>query len=116
MWYELDEHQKGGHLPSLYNAAMNNRAGWVAAADAIIKYHMPVLRQPKHDDSATEQVALLGIFAFDLVTWLHKFAHALSECWKTAAYKKARTKSGTAIEIWGERLGNAEWRGPLVAR
>ena len=71
---------------------------------------MIVLRQPKHDDSATEQVALLGIFAFDLVTWLRNLAHALSEYWKTAAYKMARIQSGTAIETL--RLGNAEWRGP----
>ena len=104
MWYELDERQKRwGHLPSIYNAALNNRAGWVAAANAIIKYRMPVLATPEDHNCATEQITLLGTFAFDFVKWLRKFAQTMLEYWETSAYKKARRQSGTPMETWGSK-------------
>ena len=99
MWYQLNKWQKRyGHLPSIYNAALNNRSAWVAAANAILKYRMPLLATPQDHDCATEHITLLGIFACDLVKWLQKFAQTMLEHWETSAYKKARWGSGTPME------------------
>ena len=44
MYWDLsDEQQKLRHLPSLYNAALNNKSGWSAVATATIKYQLPQL-------------------------------------------------------------------------
>ena len=44
MYWDLNEKQlRTEHLPSIYNAALNNRTGWIAAANAIIKYRLPQL-------------------------------------------------------------------------
>ena len=84
MWYELEDRQKWrSYLPSIYNAALNKRARWVAAANAIIKYQMPQLGTPEHPDCATAHVNLLGTFAIDFMTWLRKFAQTMLECWDT---------------------------------
>ena len=84
MYWDLNEKQlRTGHLPSIYNAALNNRTGWVTAANAIIKYRLPQLPTLHDPVGATEHTNLVGTFAHDLVTWMQKFAQTTVAYWKT---------------------------------
>ena len=82
MWYDLTEKQNlTGRLPSIYNAALNNRCGCGVVANAIIKYRMPRIPSPPKDiESATEQINTLGIFA-SLAAWPKTFAQSMDEYW-----------------------------------
>ena len=93
MHWELNENQRRKHLPSIYNAALNNRTGWVTAANAIIKYRLPQLPTLHDHVGATEHTTIVGTFALDLVTWMQKFAQTTVAYWKTDPYKKARRDS-----------------------
>ena len=116
MWYDLSQQQKRhGHLPSIYNAALNSRSGWVAVANAIIKYRMPQIPTLQDHECATQQINVVGTFATALVTWLSIFAQTMVEYWETSKYKKARTQSNTAVETWGSRY-QSRWRGDLLNR
>ena len=114
MQYELTgEKKQKKHLPSIYNAALNNKAGWAIAANAVIQHRLPRLRAPKDPASITEHIKLVGDFTMEFAVWLCKFAKSISAVWGTPEYRQARTQSNTPIETWGLRH-HGEWRGHLV--
>ena len=72
MYWDLsDEQRKLRHLPSLYHAALNNKSGWSAAANATIKYHLPQLPHTRTTDGVTQHIQR---WCCDLLEWLKKFA------------------------------------------
>ena len=94
MWWELTKRQqKSGHLPSIYNAVLNNRSGWATVANAIIKYRMPQLPHLRKSDSVTKHIQIIERFCCDLLQWMKKFAGAAVAYWRTAEYEKARKSS-----------------------
>ena len=91
MWWELTKRQqKSGHLPSIYNAVLNNRSRWATVANATIKYGMPQLPHLRESDSVTEHIQIIDRFCCDLLEWMKKFAGAAVAYWSTAEYEKAR--------------------------
>jgi len=99
MWEELDEKQnRWGNLPSVYNAALNNKSGCINAANAIIKYKMPQVPYINPWAGATEHVEVFGSFTLNLVRWLEVFARHLVQYWEKPEYKKARQTSGPDAE------------------
>ena len=103
MWYELKPEQKKRHLPSIYNAAMNNKCGWKALANCIIKNKMPQLPETVSWDQwdrtgAIEYAAGIGHFIEDLAAWLAVFAKSLAEEHQSESYKKARVSAGLEQE------------------
>ena len=106
---------------------LNNRSGWPAAANAILKFKMPLLESTdRYYESATDRLRKLGTFAEHFVVWLRKFARAIVQYWDTAGYKRSRAQSGTSIEEWGTRWAppgqhlrvpaRSGWREHLAAR
>ena len=104
MWYELTPEQKRNrHLPSIYNAALNNKSGWKALANCIIKNKMPqpparTLCDQWDRTGAIEHAAAIGHFIEDLATWLVVFAKSLAEQHRSESHKKARLSSGREPE------------------
>ena len=94
MWYDLNEKQREtGHLPSIYNAALHNRSGWAAVANAIIKYRLPQLPHLQESDGVTEHIETIERFCCDLLEWMKKIAGAAVVYWRSAGYEKARATS-----------------------
>lgn len=99
MWHELTEEQKRKrHLPSIYNAALNNKSGWANIANAILRNKMPQIPDIAPWASATEQAKVIGGFTVNFVTWLSVFAQSLVKHWRSTGYKKARQTSGHDAE------------------
>ena len=93
LWSELTKAQKRKHnLTQIYNAILNNRAGWAAVGHAVIKWKMPEL--PEISPYVIEDAMTSRIFIERLTKWLSRFAQHLAEKWKSEAYKKARAESG----------------------
>ena len=113
VWYKLREDQWKKHLPSIYNAALNNEAGWAAAGHAIVQHRLPRLRTTNDPASATKHVEAVRDFAYELVEWLTKFAKSMAEYWTTPGCKRTREQSDTPTTTWGDRC-QSEWRGDLV--
>ena len=90
MWWELSKWQQKKHLPSIYNAVLNNRSGWATVANAIIKYRMPQLPHLRESDRVTEHIQIIDRFCCDLLEWMKKFAGAAVAYWSTAEYERAR--------------------------
>ena len=90
MWWELTTRQRKSHLPSIYNAVLNNRSGWATVANAIIKYRMPQLPHLRESDTVTEHIQIIDRFCCDLLEWMKKFAGAAVAYWSTADYERAR--------------------------
>ena len=94
MWWDLSEKQRRtGHLPSIYNAALNNRSGWATAANAIIKYRMPQLPMLQAHDGVTEHINIVGTFSRDLAEWMKKITATTLAYWRTPEYNQARRRS-----------------------
>ena len=95
MWYELTPKQKeSSHLPSVYNAVLNNRSGWKLLANSIIKNKMPRVPDSTSLASVTEYVMAIGDFMEKLATWLAAFARSVAEEQQTEKHKRARLRSG----------------------
>ena len=72
MYWDLSHDQQTlGHLPSLYNAALNNKSGWSAVANATLKYKLPQLPHTRTSDGVTQHIQR---WCCDLLEWLKKFA------------------------------------------
>ena len=96
MWWDLSAKQrKIGHLPSIYNAALHNKSGWAAVANAIIKYRLPQLPHLRKSDGVAEHIQIIDKFCCDMLEWMKKFAGAALAYWRTTEYKSARATSGT---------------------
>ena len=94
MWWELTPQQKKkGHLPSIYNAALNNKSAWSTVANAIIRYRMPQLPYLRESDRVINHIKIIDSFCYDLIAWMKKFAAAAVLYWNTAEYQKARRRS-----------------------
>ena len=99
MWWNLADTQREKwyagklHLPSTYNAALNNKSGWIMVAHAIIKYHMPRLPNLESSDGVTEHIHAIQSFCHNLLHWMKKFASASVIYWNSADYTKARATS-----------------------
>ena len=95
MWWNLTDKQRleywegTKHLPSIYNAALNNKSGWAIVANAIIKYQLPQLPHLRKSDGVTEHIQTINRICPDLLVWMNKFASAAVEYWKTDQYEKA---------------------------
>ena len=101
MYYDLsDTQRKYRHLPSIYNAALHNKSGWAAIANAIIKYQLPQLLHLHESDGVKEHIQSINAFCRDLLKWLKKFAAAALAYWKSAEYAKARATSKARGESW----------------
>ena len=97
MWWDLsDKQRKVGHLPSIYNAALHNRSGWAAVANAIIKYQLPQLPHMRKSDGVTEHIQSINRFCCDLLEWLKKFTSAALAYWRSPEYEKAHATSAHA--------------------
>ena len=97
MWCDLsDKQRKVGHLPSIYNAALHNRSGWAAVANAIIKYQLPQLPHMRKSDGVTEHIQSINRFCCDLLEWLKKFTSAALAYWRSPEYEKAHATSAHA--------------------
>ena len=73
MYWDLsDEQRKLRHLPSLYNAALNNKSGWSAVANAIIKYQLPQLPHTRTSEGVTQHIQR---WCCDLLEWLKKICY-----------------------------------------
>ena len=73
MYWDLNEKQlRTGHLPSIYNAALNNRTGWVTAANAIIKYRLPQLPNLGPSNAVAEHISIINSFCNELLDWMKK--------------------------------------------
>ena len=75
MYWDLSDNQrKEGHLPSLYNAALNNKSGWSSVANASIKFQLPQLPHMGTSDDVTHVPPyLFQRWCCDLLEWLKKF-------------------------------------------
>ena len=102
MWWDLSwQQRREGHLPSIYNAALQNRAGWTCAAKAVIQYGVPQLRLHEVDGCMTEQINAVGEFANRVAKMLQNLAQGIVYHRSTESYKKAREASNTSIATWG---------------
>ena len=75
MYWDLSDDQRNlGHLPSLYNAALNNRSGWSSVANATIKYQLPQVPHVQTRDGVTHVPPdSFQRWCCDLLQWLKKF-------------------------------------------
>ena len=73
-WDLTDNQRKAGHLPSLYNAALNNKGGWSSAANASIKFQLPQLPHMGTSGDVTQVPPyLFQRWCCDMLEWLKKF-------------------------------------------
>ena len=69
-----DTQRKEGHLPSLCNAALNNKSGWSSVANATIKYQLPQVPHVQTRDGVTHVPPdCFQRWCCDLLQWLKKF-------------------------------------------
>ena len=75
MYWDLSDDQRNlGHLPSLYNAALNNKSGWSSVANATIKYQLPQVPHVQTRDGVTHVPPdCFQRWCCDLLQWLKKF-------------------------------------------
>ena len=74
MYWDLSDNQrKEGRLPSLYNAALNNKSGWSSVANASIKFQLPQLPHMGTSGDVTHVPPyLFQRWCCDLLEWLKK--------------------------------------------
>ena len=89
----IKKHFRKGHLPSIYNAALNNKSGWATVANAIIKYRLPQLPYREESDGVTEHSHIVSRFCCDLLDWMKQFAVTALAYWRTEVYRRARATS-----------------------
>ena len=102
MYWDLsDEQRKLRHLPSLYHAALNNKSGWSAAANATIKYHLPQLPHTRTTDGVTQHIQR---WCCDLLEWLKKFARyqicRVAACTRPALPRCHYRRTGSSDGRW----------------
>ena len=99
IWWELTDKQRTDwtagrlHLPSVYNAALNNKSGWALLANAIIKYRLPQLPNLRPDDGVAKHINIIDTFCNELLDWMKRFASSSVAYWQPPRYKKARATS-----------------------
>ena len=83
------QHRNHGHVPSIYNAALNNKCGWITVATAIIKHQLPQLPPMRTSDSVREHIQSIERFCADLLVWLRQFVTEALIYWNSREYERA---------------------------
>ena len=97
--YEIsnEQQQKKGYWSTL-NAVLHKKAAWKHAAQAILRYPLPVLQTKYLSVDASEHIEAIEQFAKELRTWLENFESNLCEYMQNEKYKNSVISSNKALE------------------